>query len=160
MSALQSNLYNCFISNQKSVIQIKLYNLASAQNLKEALVLIAHSGLSRKVYNIRSDLLSPVEWHSNIALASILKIIKLLHGERVRRESGTWYNVDCRDDKESEISIVCCHIIFQSSMFYCPATSLMLMTAASGKNFSFSIHVILRFVRSSINFIQITPNHG
>ena len=61
---------------------------------------------------------------------------------------------------ESEISIVCCHIIFQSSMFYCPATSLMLMTAASGKNFSFSIHVILRFVRSSINFIQITPNHG
>ena len=58
MSALQSNLYNCFISNQKSVIQIKLYNLASAQNLKEALVLIAHSGLSGKFYNIRSDVIS------------------------------------------------------------------------------------------------------
>ena len=57
MSALQSNLYNCFISNQKSVIQIKLYNLASAQNLKEALVLIAHSGLSGKFYNIRSDVI-------------------------------------------------------------------------------------------------------
>ena len=44
-------------------------------------------------------------------------------------------------------------------MSYCPVTSLMLMTAASGKKFSFSIHVILRFVRSLINFIQINPNH-
>ena len=91
MSALQSNLYNCFISNQKSVIQIKLYNLASAQNLKEALVLIAHSGLSGKFYNIRSDVISSIEWHSNIALASILKMIKLRPGRPGEtRESETW----------------------------------------------------------------------
>ena len=44
-------------------------------------------------------------------------------------------------------------------MSHCPVTSLMLMTAASGKNFSFSIHVILWFVRSLINFIQINSNH-
>ena len=139
ISALQSNLYNCFISNQKSVIQIKLYNLASAQNLKEALVLIAHSGLSRKVYNIRSDLLSPVEWHSNIALASILKIIKLLHGERVRRESGTWYNVEMTRKVRFLLFVVISSSSLQCSIVQPPAWCWWQLPAVKTSLFQFML---------------------
>lgn len=74
-------------------------------------------------------------------------------------EQPAWDTWLLSADKESEKPFVRCHIILQATMSYCPVTTEMLMTAASGKNFSVSIHVILRFVRSLKNFIQIKSNH-